>query len=309
MTQTENGKAFEWAIGSSLSQKTGAIIVQSAQSQTAEACYGMMTPAVQAQLLRCADVAMDSITRKEVTFVQSVNAANPATVVFNTDAAGRQGDVRDVILKIGNRELGISCKRNHTALKHSRLSGTIDFVNVWGLDTGGCSQAYWNSVSPLFDELKQIRENSNCTALWANIPDKADVYYWPILNAWADEVNRVCGPNGQNSAQACSAMIAYLVGMNDFYKVIYESKNNIVNIQGFNFNNTLNSRQTQYPNFINSINNRNGGQYSKTVTFNRGYSINFRIHSASSRVEPSLKFDINAISLPATEIYQQTLDV
>jgi len=48
---------------------------------------------------------------------------------------------------------------------------------------------------------------------------------------------------------------------------------------------------------------------SKTVTFNRGYSINFRIHSASSKVESSLKFDVNAIGLPVNEIYQQTFDI
>jgi hypothetical protein len=45
------------------------------------------------------------------------------------------------------------------------------------------------------------------------------------------------------------------------------------------------------------------------VTFNRGYSINFRIHSASSKVESSLKFDVNAIGLPVNEIYQQTFDI
>jgi len=46
-----------------------------------------------------------------------------------------------------------------------------------------------------------------------------------------------------------------------------------------------------------------GGRYSKTVRFNRGFTFNFRIHSASSRVEPSLKFAVSAISLPPSEIY------
>ena len=139
--------------------------------------------------------------------------------------------------------------------------------------------------------------------------DKDTRYYWPILNAWADEVHRVCGDDSPIRIQACRAMIAYLVGVHDFYKVMYESRKGSVHIHGFNFNNTLDGSRTQYPNYINSINNRNGGQYSKTITFNRGYSINFRIHSASTSVEPSLKFDINAISLPAVGIYHQTLDV
>ncbi len=304
-----NGKAFEWAVGLSLTNKTGARVVMDAQAQNVQMYYQRMTPQKQAELLNAANVAMDNILRKESAFVQSANAANPATVIFNTDATGQQGDVRDVILQIGNRSLGISCKHNHKALKHSRLSGVNDFINVWGLDAGGCSNTYWNIIRPLFNTLQQIRTNSGGTALWANLPNKEGLYYWPILDAWADEVNRVCGQNGQNSTQACGNMIAYLIGVSDFYKVMYESRKSLVHIHGFNFNSTLDGSRTQYPDYINSINNRNGGQYSKTITFNRGYSINFRIHNASSRVEPSLKFDITAISLPATEIYQQTLDV
>jgi len=36
------------------------------------------------------------------------------------------------------------------------------------------------------------------------------------------------------------------------------------------------------------------------VTLNEGWQISFRIHNASSIVEPSLKFDINLISAPHT---------
>lgn len=34
------------------------------------------------------------------------------------------------------------------------------------------------------------------------------------------------------------------------------------------------------------------------VTLNDGWQISFRIHNASSRIEPSLKFDINLVSSP-----------
>ena len=36
------------------------------------------------------------------------------------------------------------------------------------------------------------------------------------------------------------------------------------------------------------------------VSMDEGWQISFRIHNASSRVEPSLKFDINLISAPHT---------
>ncbi|WP_419234801.1 HaeIII family restriction endonuclease [Rickettsia endosymbiont of Nabis limbatus] len=102
-------------------------------------------------------------------------------------------------------------------------------------------------------------------------------------------------------------LVSYLVGKYDFYKVICSGSNRVI-IQAYNFNNTLNTKKTNYPNHIYAINTKNGGIYSKTIVFNRGFSINFRIHNASSRVEPSLKFDINAIGLPINEVYQHTFD-
>ena len=36
------------------------------------------------------------------------------------------------------------------------------------------------------------------------------------------------------------------------------------------------------------------------VTLSEGWQISFRIHNASSRIEPSLKFDINLVSAPHT---------
>ncbi len=34
------------------------------------------------------------------------------------------------------------------------------------------------------------------------------------------------------------------------------------------------------------------------MTFDQGWQLSFRIHNASTMVEPSLKFDINIIGLP-----------
>jgi HaeIII restriction endonuclease len=200
-----------------------------------------------------------------------------------------------------------SCKNNHEALKHSRLSGKLDFVKKWEIQSAGCGEQYWTEIKPIFDELKRIKQESKSAALWSDLDNKADRFYWPLLDAWANELNRICALGIEEQKQLCEAMIAYLIGRHDFYKVIREGANRVL-IQAFNFNNTLATKRSKYPDCINAINNKNGGQYSKTVVFNHGYSINFRIHSASSRVESSLKFDITAIGLP-TGVYQQTLDV
>ena len=95
-----------------------------------------------------------------------------------------------------------------------------------------------------------------------------------------------------------------LVGQQDFYKVIDRSKHGVVEIMAFNFNDDLSVTRTRFPDYVIGVDRLNGGQYSKTVRLSRGFTFNFRIHSASSRVEPSLKFDITAVSLPPAEVYQ-----
>lgn len=46
-----------------------------------------------------------------------------------SDDKGKLGDVRDVlaIRLLQKWEIGVSAKNNHKAVKHSRLSNTIDF--------------------------------------------------------------------------------------------------------------------------------------------------------------------------------------
>jgi len=39
---------------------------------------------------------------------------------------------------------------------------------------------------------------------------------------------------------------------------------------------------------------------SKFAVFHKGWQLSFRIHNASTLVEPSLKFDINIVGLPGS---------
>jgi len=304
-TQADNGRAFEWAVGYSLQRQTGATIIPSSFSKTAESSYDKMNKKMKNSFIKAADIAISHILEKEKAHITS---STDKKIEFNTDSAGKHGDVRDILLHVGGKVLGISCKNNHQALKHSRLSGARDFIKAWGIDASGCSVDYWAKIKPLFAKLTKLRKDSNGTMLWEELTDKANEYYWPLLDAWAEEIQSLCDQSTQKQAEVCKSIISYLVGKHDFYKVICEGQKR-VSIQGFNFNNTLATRKTKYPDSINAINSKNGGQYSKTIVFNHGYSINFRIHNASSRVESSLKFDINAIGLPVNEIYQQTFDI
>lgn len=303
-TQTETGRAFEWAVGRSVTSLIGCRLIESNFSKLAKLCY---EEKISDKKRNAFDVAADLAVR-HILNKEKIERDPDATLEFNSDKAGQKGDVRDVILKYSGKSIGISCKSNHEALKHSRLSAKLDFISKWGLSDAGCSTEYWDQIKPIFAELASIRKNSGGTALWEDLESKPERFYWPLLDAWEQEINRVISANPDKEADFCKRLITYLIGRFDFYKVMCKGSKR-VEIQAFNFSGNLATRKTNFPTDINVINKKNGGVYSKTIVFNHGFSINFRIHNASSRVEASLKFDINAIGLPSGEVYQHTLDI
>ena len=304
--QKENGMAFEWAVGKAIASITQFPIVDDNFSRIPHVCYEEKISDKKRQIFdRAALVAVQHILAKENVAVWDKSTS---VIQFNSDAAGQGGDVRDLIIKNKTNQLGISCKANHEALKHPRLSGSLDFIKKWGLSESGCSASYWASIKPIFTELSNIKKTSKGQATWEDLPDKPDRFYWPILDAWEGEIKRTIAESSDAEELICKNFITYLIGKYDFYKVMCKGSDR-VDLQAFNFSGALSTRQTKFPTVINLINNKNGGVYSKTIVFNHGYSINFRIHSASSKVESSLKFDINAIGLPASDVYQQTFDL
>ena len=138
------------------------------------------------------------------------------------------------------------------------------------------------------------------TALWKFEPDVPDRFYWPVLDAFEKEINRLNLKNDADYSIA-SNLVTYVIGVKDFYKVTVRP--GVVELQGFNLGGTLAVAKTRLPNQIIGIDKLNGGQYSKTIRFNRGFTFNFRIHNASSRIESSLKFDVTAVSLPPADVY------
>ncbi|MCC8397733.1 MAG: HaeIII family restriction endonuclease [Rickettsia endosymbiont of Labidopullus appendiculatus] len=304
-TQTNNGRAFEWAVGLVLKLQTNMSIEENAYSEINEKAFYEIADREKSDFLNAATIAVEHIMLKEKVFFES---GNDGLISFNSDTVGKQGDVRDVLITINGKTFGISCKNNHKALKHPRLSRTANFIKEWGIDDSGCSDEYWVTASTIFDELAKIKNDSNGTALWKDVINKPSRFYWPILDAWSNEISRVCAISETKEVELCKTMISFIVGRFDFYKIIREGRKRVI-VQGVNLNNTLSTKRTKHPTCINAINNKNGGQYSKTIVFNRGYSINFRTHNAESKVIPSLKFDITAIGLPANEIYQQTFDL
>ena len=195
--QTSNGKAFEYAcviaLQKALSDCGKIEIEKSPQLETARGLYEKIDHKMKSSLDLAADAAVRVIERLEPQ-LWNPNNNEPLYLSIQPDSAGIKGDVRDVLClrKQNGWEIGFSCKHNHHAVKHSRLSDTIDFGKEWiGIP---CSQEYFNSVVPLFAQLRTYRDESyrkGKPLLWDEIENKAEKYYKPILEAFMKELKRI----------------------------------------------------------------------------------------------------------------------
>lgn len=123
-----------------------------------------------------------------------------------------------------------------------------------------------------------------------------------------DELKRISVSCDENVPEK---LIRYLLGRYDFYKVITDDKNRTTRVEAINISGTLNQKSgalksitiiplLKMPSQFYHIDFKTGSDNTIEVVCNEGWQISMRIHSASSRVEPSLKFDVNLISLPST---------
>ena len=303
-TQVTNGKAYAYAVAIAMSKVSGCQILDGADSLHAEKCFSSLAPVLAEKFSSTAVAAAKVIAARE-----SLSTNGSGSIRFQGDSAGQQGDVRDLVIQTQGRAIGISCKTNHADLKHARLSRRLNFVSSWGIHSAGCSAEYFQDIDAVFEMLQEQKVTSNGQALWSEIADVPKSVYWPVLDAWKNELIRALG-QGDDHPKRCKDFVRYLFGNRDFYKVIgRHNAERVVSVQGFNFDGTLNTPKTQLPSRLVGIDRLNGGQYSLTVRMDKGFTFNFRIHSASSRVEPSLKFAVSAVSLPPESIFQTTFSL
>lgn len=317
--QTANGKAFEYACVLGLYNELSAIqkieIVDSPQLKTASSLYESMEEKMQATLDKAANAAARVIRRLEPQLWEA-NGNEPLYLSIQPDSAGIAGDVRDVLClrKQNGWQIGFSCKHNHHAVKHSRLSDTIDFGKDWlGIP---CSTNYFNKVVPLFSKLRKYRDDSKKDGkpiLWNEIDNKADNYYRPILQAFMDELSKI---DSENKGKVPEALIRYLLGRYDFYKVITDDRNRTTRVEAINIAGTLNANSgkekpitkvpmLKMPTQFYHIGFKPESDNTIEVVCDEGWQISMRIHNASSKVEPSLKFDVQLVSFPSS-LFTQT---
>lgn len=302
--QTKRGKSFEYAclkaIERDASRVQKVVVDRSLAFDKAKAFYEGVS-AEQRQILdKAADAASKFLSRYEPMLVNET--CSPLHVCIQEDKKGQEGDVRDVVCykESENWSIGLSCKHNHNAAKHSRLSPTIDFGELW-FDCP-CSSDYFNEINPIFDRLNDLKKED---ANWEDVDDKEATIYAPILESFRKEMDRL----KESCPEIAEKFVRYMIGDHDFYKVISMESHCVTEVIPYNLSETLNQSagkrksssrfgKMEYPTKIICMEPK--GNNTIIVVCDRGWSFSLRIHSAKKKVETSLKFDVQIISNPAS---------
>jgi len=308
-SQTVNGKAFEYALLFEFYERlktiTNVSITKNESYNTAKGFFDSFNEPEQDTFRITASASINFLIDIEPSLSNGINEDDILVLELVNDQAGQTGDVRDVLMirSLQKWEIGISAKNNHRAVKHSRLSNKINFGEKWlGVS---CSDNYFKEVNPIFDMLADLRAKDKSTK-WTSIENMHQVVYLPILDAFRKELLRL---DKENPSIVAENLVQYLIGNQDFYKVIKGKKK--VEIQAYNLHGTLNLPfekekpkakipKLKLPTRLIEIVYQENSTTTLLVSLNEGWQISFRIHNASSRVEPSLKFDINLVSAPHT---------
>ena len=301
------GKAFEYALTTQYVcyfKKHNIVtdLIKNEAYKTAQNCYLSCTEKERQFFDAAADHTIGTIIKLEPGLDHPNGEEDVLKVTMMSDAAGQSGDVRDVVFSRSKPawEIGFSAKNNHDAVKHSRLSGTLDFGESWlGVK---CSQDYWDKVHPVFDRLQALKTQK---VKWNEVKNKREDYYVPVLCAFRDEMLRINSKHNKIPEK----LINYVIGKYPFYKIIKDDTHNLVIVKAFHVSGPLNkpyndvkpgfrTPKLKFPTRIIEFDFKKNSQTTLHMILDEGWEISFRLHNGDGLVIPSLKFDITLIGNP-----------
>lgn len=302
----DQGRAYEYAWINALYEEIQiareAHIVSNSSLEANKRAWLVMSDEMRELLELSAKAAVSAILELEPRITE--NDGDELQLMFQKDDAGTKGDVRDIVIRRDaiEWEVGLSIKHNHEAVKHSRLGHSLDFGKEW-FDIP-CSESYWNAIKPIFDRLKTEKVNGR---KWSDLSDKETGVYIPLLQAFMNEVNHA---NSIDSSMP-KKMVEYLIGTKDYYKVVSRDGKRMTIIHTFNMHGTLNKPSkikvsaitvpiVELPTELVALKFKTGSNNTVEMYLNNGWQLSFRIHNASTKVEPSLKFDVQFIGMPVS---------
>lgn len=302
------GRAYEYICLMTLNEEINKIrkseIIKNSAYIAAQNAWNYVDINLQSILKESAKAAVATIFDMEPMITEQT--PDILTLKIQTDNEGKEGDVRDIVISRCDVswEIGLSIKHNHFAVKHSRLAKNLDFGKKWF--NIPCSNDYWNSIKPVFDYLaEQISNKKN----WNELNNKNNDVYIPLLTAFMKEIKE----STRKNPNVPQKMVEYLLGEFDFYKVISIDSKRITQIQSYNLHGNLNKETrtikpkinvpvVMLPTRIVNFDFKPNSSNTVELYMDSGWQFNFRIHNASTKVEQSLKFDIQIIGMPTTII-------
>ncbi|CAM4470371.1 HaeIII family restriction endonuclease [Paenibacillus typhae] len=216
-------------------------------------------------------------------------------------------DVSDILFKKVNalgeidKELGISLKSNHEAVKHQRISDRIDIGEKWlGVPSG---KQFMKDVNKIFTDFRtycSINRIERYDQLGDQLKDS--LLYRPICTIVKKLLDDTfSSPMGSS---AVSHFMNYLIGSKDFYKAVASFKEKELKIISFNLRGGLGKgkilRSPQRCLDIKIQSSSDKGFPNRVhIILDNGWEVNLRVHNASSRIESSLKWDSQLVGIPS----------
>lgn len=306
INSNNQGRAYEYAWMIALLELLKPLrktdVVYNSSYEANEKAWNAISQEKQKLYTTSANAAVNTIVELEP--MMDENSADTLLLEFQKDEAGENGDVRDIVVHRDDIdwEIGLSIKHNHDAVKHSRLSHVLDFGKEWyGVP---CSHDYWNDINQVFELLKCEKDRGTA---WADLDKKEETVYVPLLQAFLNEVTRAYRENPNIVVK----MFEYLVGVKDYHKIVSHDSKKMTLIHTFNLHGTLNQPSAvkvsafevltaDIPTEIIAMRFKKNSNTTVEIYMDNGWAFSFRIHSASTVVQPSLKFDVQFISTPVS---------
>lgn len=237
------------------------------------------------------------------------------------DSAGITGDVRDIELKVYVNDekkqligdIGISCKNNHEAVKHPRITENPNFAKVWTDGKFTCSKEFIFEMQNIF---KKIDEYAEKYERWSAVEDKMDSIYYPIIKLFVQEIKRLGTVNETDSVEKqekakmfSRIFFEYMFGKMDFYKIIKDDRTKSTKIYPYNMHGSLmkayggnKNKQSvpmvTLPEEIVEVRVKPKSKTTLEIFFDQ-WIISMRLHNADSRIsKTSLKFDVQIKAQP-----------
>ena len=318
------GKAFEYACLEALSafrraHQLPCSVIDSEPLDTARKCYETLEPTARADYDKGAAAGIELLVPLEPNL--AVDDGCCLNLMINSDSAaeGSSGDVSDIVCfkrrEDGSKwHIGISCKHNHAALRHPRITSDRDFGSTW--TDRPCSDSFIAEMNDILADLPPTK--GRAVTNWRDMPDKIEKYYRPVLDAYIAEIERMCAEDDAVPA----LLLTYFFGSKDFYKIITQEGCGTTTLMAFNMNGTLAAtckgmrphprlQRSQMPRRLLNV-DRIGkdGVSSKTTavfTFDGGWVVSLRLHNKDSKAfQTSLAWDVQLQGRPVA-VFEQSL--